>query len=199
MNALLDSICKAGLNRARIHDALADIEQYDGVTGHMIFDPNQKNVAPMYLGTVHDGAISYRVATMDKQPVARHSTEAEVPASTAPAPYARVGEDGVNYLGPRSADLPPGPVRVVVFGPNAKEVAASAEMLAALREGGRERPAMDGVAGRKRPELGCCRDAVDSCADGRACNGDCGAGSGFEPLIGTDGAEVLCSGCGSEQ
>jgi len=26
MNALLDSICKAGLNRARIHDALADID-----------------------------------------------------------------------------------------------------------------------------------------------------------------------------
>ena len=62
MNALLDSICKAGLNRARIHDALAKIEQYDGVTGHMVFDPNQKNVAPMYLGTVHDGAITYRVA-----------------------------------------------------------------------------------------------------------------------------------------
>ncbi|HEX4809521.1 MAG TPA: ABC transporter substrate-binding protein [Bryobacteraceae bacterium] len=134
MNALLDSICKAGLNRARIHDALADIEQYDGVTGHMIFDPNQKNGAPMYLGTVHDGAISYRIATMDKQPVALHSAEVEVPTSTAPAPYARVGEDGVNYLGPRSADLPAGPVRVVLFGPNAKEVAASPEILAALRE-----------------------------------------------------------------
>jgi branched-chain amino acid transport system substrate-binding protein len=66
MNALLDSICKAGLNRARIHDALADIEKYDGVTGHMVFDPNQKNVAPMYLGTVHNGAITYRVATMEK-------------------------------------------------------------------------------------------------------------------------------------
>ncbi len=66
MNALLGSICKAGLNRARIHDALADIAEYDGVTGHMIFDPNQKNVAHMYLGTVHDGAISYRVATMEK-------------------------------------------------------------------------------------------------------------------------------------
>ena len=66
MNALLDSICKAGLNRARIHDALADIEEYDGVTGHMVFDPNQKNVAPMYLGTVHNGAITYRVATMEK-------------------------------------------------------------------------------------------------------------------------------------
>jgi ABC-type branched-subunit amino acid transport system substrate-binding protein len=66
MNALLDSICKAGLNRARIHDALANTEQYNGVTGHMIFDPNQKNVAPMYLGTVHNGAITYRVARMDK-------------------------------------------------------------------------------------------------------------------------------------
>ena len=70
MNVLLDSICKAGLNRARIHDALADIEEYDGVTGHMVFDPNQKNVAPMYLGTVHDGAITYRVATMEKTPSA---------------------------------------------------------------------------------------------------------------------------------
>jgi len=68
MNALLDSICKAGLNRARIHDALANIEQYDGVTGHMIFDPNQKNVAPMYMGTVHNGAITYRLAAMKKQP-----------------------------------------------------------------------------------------------------------------------------------
>ena len=29
----------------------------------MIFDPNQKNVAHMYLGTVHNGTISYRVAT----------------------------------------------------------------------------------------------------------------------------------------
>ena len=74
MNALLDSICKAGLNRARIHDALANIEQYDGVTGHMVFDPNQKNVAPMYLGTVHDGAITYRVATMEKTAAARHSS-----------------------------------------------------------------------------------------------------------------------------
>lgn len=64
MNMLSDSICKAGLNRARIHDALADIEEYDGVSGHMIFDPNQKNVAPMYLATVHNGAISYQPATM---------------------------------------------------------------------------------------------------------------------------------------
>jgi branched-chain amino acid transport system substrate-binding protein len=66
MNALLDSVCKAGLNRARIHDALANIENYDGVTGRMTFDPNQKNVAPMYLGTGSDGTITYRLAPMEK-------------------------------------------------------------------------------------------------------------------------------------
>jgi ABC-type branched-subunit amino acid transport system substrate-binding protein len=78
MNALLDSICKAGLNRARIHDALANIVDYEGVTGHMVFDPNQKNVAPMYLGTVHNGTITYRVAKMDIEP------HAPPPAPTAP-------------------------------------------------------------------------------------------------------------------
>ncbi len=134
MNALLDSICKAGLNRARIHDALADLEQYDGVTGHMLFDPNQKNVAPLYLGAVHNGAITYRVATMEKH-VAERTTGASTQPAATPTPYARVGEDGVNYEGPRPADPPPGPLSVVVFGPNAKETAQSAEVLAALHDG----------------------------------------------------------------
>jgi len=135
MNTLLDSICKAGLNRARIHDALADIDQYDGVTGHMIFDPNQKNVAPLYLGTVHNGAITYRVASMDKHPAAQPTTGLAEPSPAPKTPYARVGEDGVNYAGPRPADPTPGPVRVVLFGPRAKEVAESPELLASLREG----------------------------------------------------------------
>jgi hypothetical protein len=129
MNMLLDSICKAGLNRARIHDALANIEQYDGVTGHMVFDPNQKNVQPMYLGTVHNGAITYRVATMDKAPAAQAASAAPL------VPYARVGEDGVFYAGPRQADVPAGPVNVVLFGPKAAEVAASPEVQAELASG----------------------------------------------------------------
>jgi ABC-type branched-subunit amino acid transport system substrate-binding protein len=140
MNALLESICKAGLNRARIHDALADIEEYDGVTGHMVFDPNQKNVAPMYLGKVHNGAITYRVARMDK--AEKVEAPAAPAASAAPqAPYARVGEDGVEYAGPHPSDVPPGPVRVVLFGPHATEVARSAavvEELAAVAARGRE-------------------------------------------------------------
>jgi ABC-type branched-subunit amino acid transport system substrate-binding protein len=148
MNALLDSICKAGLNRARIHDALADIEEYDGVTGKMIFDPNQKNVAPLYLGTVHNGAISYRVATMEKEPpavkppavgqtpLARPEAEGvgQGPASTQ-LPYARVGEDGVEFNGPRQGDVPAGIVSVVLFGPKAAEVAASPEVRAELAFG----------------------------------------------------------------
>jgi branched-chain amino acid transport system substrate-binding protein len=139
MNALLDSICKAGLNRARIHDALANIEEYDGVTGHMIFDPNQKNVAPMYLGTVHNGAITYRVATMEKPPAVGQTAPTvqqtplarQEPSASLTQPYAHVGEDGVDYAGPHQTDLA-GPIRVVLFGPHAVEVAHSPEVQAEL-------------------------------------------------------------------
>jgi len=132
MNALLDSICKAGLNRARIHDALANIEEYDGVTGHMIFDPNQKNVAPMYLGTVHNGAITYRIATMEKTPAVGQTPLArQEPSVSLLQPYARVGEDGVDYVGPHRTDLT-GPIRIVLFGPHAVEVAHSPEVQAEL-------------------------------------------------------------------
>ena len=139
MNALLDSICKAGLNRARIHDALANIEEYDGVTGHMTFDPNQKNVAPMYLGTVHNGTITYRVAKMIKETPAVGQAPAAPPVASAanPKPYARVGEEGVTYEGPRQKDIPAGPFSVVVFGPKAGEVVQSATMQDALTAKGR--------------------------------------------------------------
>ncbi len=147
MNALLDSICKAGLNRARIHDALGNIERYDGVTGTMIFDPNQKNVAPMYLGTVHEGAISYKIAPMERSsgPEAAASnsirwnaaSEVEPVGSTnddlvasrmsrsMPLPYARVGENGVDYAGPSRSNLAPGPLPIVLFGPDAEQIGAT--------------------------------------------------------------------------
>jgi ABC-type branched-subunit amino acid transport system substrate-binding protein len=166
MNILLDSICKAGLNRARIHDALADTEVYDGVTARMVFDPNLKNTAPLYLGTVHNGNISYRIALMDKAPApAAETSPGSQPAATQPAtspnsagqsipaqsaqpsgsskalppavPYARVGEDGVAFEGPRRtpAQLSEfnGPVRVVLFGPDADSVAASLQSNPSLR------------------------------------------------------------------
>jgi len=52
-------------------------------------------------------------------------------------PYARVGEEGVNYAGPHQKDVPAGPVSVVLFGPHAEQVAQSAEMQAALTVQGR--------------------------------------------------------------
>jgi branched-chain amino acid transport system substrate-binding protein len=126
MNALLDSICKAGLNRARIHDALADIQQYDGVTGHMVFDPNQKNVAPMFLAAVHNGAITYHAAKMEKEPPPTQTADAQ------PFPYARIDEDGVSYSGPTRLDVPKAPLRIILFGPHADQIASSPEIQAAL-------------------------------------------------------------------
>lgn len=106
MQILLRAICSAGLNRAMIRDALYGTVSYRGVTGEMSFDPNDKQIRPMYLGTVHNGKIEYRVASMDKE-------------------YARVGEDGVTYAGPAISDMKSDEQRVAVFGPNADQVAKS--------------------------------------------------------------------------
>jgi branched-chain amino acid transport system substrate-binding protein len=140
MNILLNSICKAGLNRARIHDALADTEEYDGVTGHMLFDPNQKNTAPLYLGTVHSGAITYRRATVMKEPAAQGvAVDQAAPPQSAPeatpVPYARVGEDGVGIAGPRAAVVQTAETKVILFGPDASAIAQTAEVKAALESG----------------------------------------------------------------
>jgi ABC-type branched-subunit amino acid transport system substrate-binding protein len=133
MNALLDSICKAGLNRARIHDALANIETWDGVTGHMVFDPNQKNVAPMFLGTVHNGTIAYSPASMEKSPAPAPPASAATPATPPQVPYARVGEDGVGYNGPHRPDLPT--VQIILFGPHAAALAQSPALQSAISSG----------------------------------------------------------------
>jgi branched-chain amino acid transport system substrate-binding protein len=101
MQILLDAICRAGLNKGRVRDALTGITSYKGVTGDMVFDPNCKNVAPMFLAHVHDGAITYRRITMEK-------------------PYARVGENGVQYAGPPLANENSGALSVAVFGPHAE-------------------------------------------------------------------------------
>jgi ABC-type branched-subunit amino acid transport system substrate-binding protein len=113
MNILLDAVCRAGLNRGRIRDALAGREGYKGVTGEMVFDPNSKNTVAMYLATVRNGAIQYRRYGMQKV-------------------YATVGEGGVAYAGPPVADAPSGPRRFVLFGPGADRVACSPEVRAAL-------------------------------------------------------------------
>ena len=139
MNALLDTICKAGLNRARIHDALADIEEYDGVTAHMTFDPNQKNVAPMYMGTVHNGAITYKPATMEKLPPSPPSRASDTPSpQPQKVPYARVGEDGVEFNGPHHSELVTTTAKIIVFGKQAAALVQSLEIRSAINEAGKQ-------------------------------------------------------------
>jgi branched-chain amino acid transport system substrate-binding protein len=85
----------------------------------LAYDPNSKNIVPLYLATVHNGAIQYRRYGMQK-------------------PYATVGEGGVAYAGPPLADAGSGPQRLVVFGPAADQAVSAAEVRAVLEPlGGR--------------------------------------------------------------
>jgi branched-chain amino acid transport system substrate-binding protein len=115
MQILLNSICRAGLNKGRIRDALTATASYKGVTGDMVFDPNCKNIAPLFLARVRNGQIEYRRITMEK-------------------PYARVGENGVQYNGPPLLDRQSGSVKIGVFGPHADEIVRSPEIARALQE-----------------------------------------------------------------
>jgi branched-chain amino acid transport system substrate-binding protein len=120
MQILLNAICRAGLNRGRIRDALTGVTSYKGVTGDMIFDPNCKNIAPLFLASVHHGNIEYRPITMEK--------------STSNGPYARVGEDGVQYAGPPLPDQKSSDLTIGIFGPHADETVRSPEVLRLVKE-----------------------------------------------------------------
>jgi branched-chain amino acid transport system substrate-binding protein len=105
MNLLLDAICRAGLNRGAIRDALYGLERYRGVTGEMVFDPNAKNMAPLYLGTVKNGRLAFRRYTMEE-------------------PYADLMMAPVEYAGPPTEDAHEKERTIGLFGPQADKVAA---------------------------------------------------------------------------
>jgi branched-chain amino acid transport system substrate-binding protein len=113
MKILLEAICRAGLNKGRIRDALTATQTYKGVTGDMIFDPNCKNIAPLFLAHVQNGTIDYRRITMEK-------------------PYAQVGENGVQYTGPALLDEQASSMTIAVFGPHADELIRSPETIRIL-------------------------------------------------------------------
>jgi len=113
MQILVNAICRAGLNRGRIRDALTGIESYKGVTGDMAFDPNCKNISPMFLATVHNGAIEYRRTTMEK-------------------PYASTSELPPQYSGPPISDEKTNDLRIGVFGPAADQISRSPAVVSLL-------------------------------------------------------------------
>ena len=106
MSVLLQAIDRAGLNRGRIRDALAGTEHFKGVTGAMDFDPNSKNIVPLFLAKVRNHKFEFRRYPMQ-------------------APYATIGETKVPYNGPQLADAPAGPVELAVFGRGAEGLARS--------------------------------------------------------------------------
>jgi ABC-type branched-subunit amino acid transport system substrate-binding protein len=110
MNILLQSICRAGLNRGLIRDALYSVERFKGATGEMVFDPNAKNVAPLFLGKLKEGKFTYRRYPME-------------------VPYANLADEPVEFHGPPVPDAV-GPVRkIALFGPGAEQLAASLQTL----------------------------------------------------------------------
>ena len=116
MRILLDAVCRAGLNRGRIRDALYGLERFRGVTGEMVFDPNAKNIARLFLGKIHNGKAEFR-----REPMQRA--------------YARIDEDAVAYTGPPLEDNPAGEVTIGIFGPQADKLAADPALQRAAGKG----------------------------------------------------------------
>ncbi len=56
---LIEAIEKAGLNRALIRDALAEVKRYNGVTGEIVFDPIQNDVSPACLAILENGKFNF--------------------------------------------------------------------------------------------------------------------------------------------
>ena len=54
MNLLIDAIRKAGLNRARIRDAVRSLSPWEGVTGTITWNPTGRNMRPAQLNAVRD-------------------------------------------------------------------------------------------------------------------------------------------------
>jgi len=120
MNILMDAICRAGLNRGVIRDALYGVTEYRGVTGEMRFDPNAKDIRPLFLGTVHEGGkVTFREASLSPERRAE-----SLPRTT---PYATVGEGGVRYAGPGLPDLATSELRIGVFGAEADRAAGAVQ------------------------------------------------------------------------
>ena len=64
-NILVKAIEKAGLNRALIRDRLTDLktfQNYEGVTGKIVFDQTWNNIRPVFLAEVKNGKFAFSPA-----------------------------------------------------------------------------------------------------------------------------------------
>jgi len=69
MNIIIKSIEKAGLNRVLIRDVLTDLktfQNYQGVTGPIVFDKTWNNIRPIFLAEVKNGKFVFSPAPVLK-------------------------------------------------------------------------------------------------------------------------------------
>jgi branched-chain amino acid transport system substrate-binding protein len=57
---LIEAIKKAGPNRFRVHDQLASLDEYRGVTGYMRFDGRWDNIAPVVIAQCNHGRWEFK-------------------------------------------------------------------------------------------------------------------------------------------
>ncbi len=70
---MIEAIDHAGPNRFRIRDYLANLDEWNGVTGHMIFDARWDNIAPIAIAEFKQGEWHFQPA-----PELKRSTSASV-------------------------------------------------------------------------------------------------------------------------
>ena len=59
---MIEAINKAGPNRFRVRDYLANLDEWDGVTGHMVFDARWDNIVPMAIAEFKQGQWHFQPA-----------------------------------------------------------------------------------------------------------------------------------------
>lgn len=64
---LIAAIDKAGPNRYRVHDVMASLDEYQGVTGHMRFDGRWDNIAPIVIAQFQQGRWHFQNPAATKQ------------------------------------------------------------------------------------------------------------------------------------
>ena len=70
---LVDAVHTAGLNRARIRDAVANRSPWSGAAGTIQWDPLGSNTRPVRLGTIHNG----RLTPVDDKPAREERTSSD--------------------------------------------------------------------------------------------------------------------------
>ncbi len=75
MRVLIDAIHQAGLNRARIRDAIYELDRVPGATGTLTFDTNMNDIEEPWLAEVRNGR--FRYFRSEAETVARDASSGE--------------------------------------------------------------------------------------------------------------------------